>query len=78
MDFKQNWQVGPQLAFFVPGISFELLIKGQIRRLEEPSLRCVQLVHEEMHYIVQHAFSQALPSRVLTEREQRDPDIIHT
>ena len=32
----------------MPEISFELLVKRQIRRLEEPSLRCVELVHEEM------------------------------
>jgi hypothetical protein len=30
------------------------LVKRQIRRLEEPSLRCVELVHEEMQRIVQH------------------------
>ena len=49
---------GPRPALFVPEISFELLVKRQIRRLEEPSLRCVELVHEEMQRIVQHAFSQ--------------------
>ncbi len=56
---------GPRPALFVPEISFELLVKRQIRRLEEPSLRCVELVHEEMQRIVQHAFSQVtltLPS----------------
>ena len=35
-------------------MSFELLVKRQIRRLEEPSLRCVELVHEEMQRIIQH------------------------
>lgn len=49
---------GPRPALFVPEISFELLVKRQIRRLEEPSLRCVELVHEEMQRIVQHAFTQ--------------------
>lgn len=29
-------------------------MKRQIRRLEEPSLRCVELVHEEMQRIIQH------------------------
>jgi len=52
----------------VPEVSFELLVKRQIRRLEEPALRCVELVrqsieqsieciaqvHEEMQRIVQH------------------------
>lgn len=45
---------GPRPALFVPEISFELLVKRQIRRLEEPSLRCVELVHEELQRIIQH------------------------
>ncbi|XP_017466235.1 PREDICTED: dynamin-1-like protein isoform X1 [Rhagoletis zephyria] len=45
---------GPRPALFVPEVSFELLVKRQIRRLEEPSLRCVELIHEEMQRIVQH------------------------
>ncbi|XP_053973525.1 dynamin-1-like protein isoform X3 [Hylaeus volcanicus] len=45
---------GPRPALFVPEVSFELLVKRQIRRLEEPSLRCVELVHEEMQRIIQH------------------------
>ncbi|VDK53803.1 unnamed protein product [Anisakis simplex] len=45
---------GPRPTLFVPETSFELLVKRQIRRLEEPSLRCVELVHEELQRIVQH------------------------
>ncbi|CAG9563500.1 unnamed protein product [Danaus chrysippus] len=45
---------GPRPALFVPEVSFELLVKRQIRRLEDPSQRCVELVHEEMQRIVQH------------------------
>ncbi|CCD70525.1 Dynamin-1-like protein drp-1 [Caenorhabditis elegans] len=45
---------GPRPALFVPEVSFELLVKRQIQRLEEPSLRCVELVHEEMQRMVQH------------------------
>lgn len=44
---------GPRPALFVPEVSFELLVKRQIRRLEDPSLRCVELVHEEMQRIIQ-------------------------
>ncbi|XP_069183293.1 dynamin-1-like protein isoform X6 [Procambarus clarkii] len=44
---------GPRPALFVPEVSFELLVKRQIRRLEEPSMRCVELVHEEMQRIIQ-------------------------
>ena len=45
---------GPKPALFVPEVSFELLVKRQIRRLEEPSMRCIELVHEEMQRIIQH------------------------
>nr|CAG4650769.1 EOG090X01UE [Simocephalus serrulatus] len=45
---------GPRPALFVPEVSFELLVKRQIRRLEDPSLRCIELVHEEMQRIIQH------------------------
>jgi len=49
---------GTRPALFVPEISFELLVKRQIRRLEEPSLRCVELVHEEMQRMIQHCGTQ--------------------
>ncbi|XP_063711155.1 dynamin-1-like protein [Symsagittifera roscoffensis] len=44
---------GPRPALFVPEVSFELLVKKQITRLEDPCLRCVELVHEEMQRIIQ-------------------------
>uniref|UniRef100_A0A4X2LT96 Dynamin GTPase n=1 Tax=Vombatus ursinus TaxID=29139 RepID=A0A4X2LT96_VOMUR len=47
---------GPLPALFVPEVSFELLVKRQIKRLEEPSLCCVELVHEELQRIIQHSF----------------------
>lgn len=49
---------GPRPSLFVPEVSFELLVKRQIRRLEEPSLRCVELVHEEMQRIIQQCGAQ--------------------
>nr|CAH7729819.1 unnamed protein product [Callosobruchus chinensis] len=49
---------GPRPALFVPEVSFELLVKRQIARLEEPSLRCVELIHEEMQRIIQHCGSE--------------------
>lgn len=49
---------GPRPSLFVPEISFELLVKRQVRRLEEPSLRCVELVHEEMQRMIQHCGTQ--------------------
>ena len=37
---------------FVPEVAFEILSKQQIKRLESPSLQCVQLVFEELRRIV--------------------------
>jgi dynamin 1-like protein len=37
---------------FVPEVAFEVLSKQQIKRLESPSLQCVQLVFEELRRIV--------------------------
>ncbi|KAK9765727.1 Dynamin- GTPase protein [Basidiobolus ranarum] len=39
---------GPRASLFVPEIAFELLVKPQIKRLEHPSLRCVELAYEEL------------------------------
>ncbi|KAL1924107.1 uncharacterized protein VTP21DRAFT_7142 [Calcarisporiella thermophila] len=39
---------GPRATLFVPEITFELLVKPQIQLLEPPSLRCVELVYEEL------------------------------
>ena len=39
---------GPRPSLFVPEVAFELLVKPQIKLLEAPSLRCVELVYEEL------------------------------
>lgn len=44
---------GVRTAICVPDV-FELLVTGQIKRLEDPSLRCVELVHEEMGRFVRY------------------------
>ena len=40
---------GPRPALFVPEVSFELLVKRQIRRLQEPSTRYVKSRSTEKH-----------------------------
>lgn len=59
---------GPRPALFVPEVSFELLVKRQIKRLEEPSMRCVELVHEELQRIIQHcsSYSTQVNQEILT------------
>lgn len=39
---------GPRPSLFVPEIAFDLLVKPQIKLLEAPSIRCVELVYEEL------------------------------
>ncbi|KAF2754778.1 vacuolar sorting protein 1 [Pseudovirgaria hyperparasitica] len=39
---------GPSPALFVGTSAFEVIVKQQIRRLEEPSLKCVSLVYDEL------------------------------
>ncbi|KAG9019102.1 Dynamin- GTPase protein [Tulasnella sp. 427] len=39
---------GPRPSLFVPEVAFDLLVKPQIKLLEAPSLRCVEMVYEEL------------------------------
>jgi len=67
---------GPRPALFVPEISFELLVKRQINKLEEPSLRCVELVHEEMQRIIQHCLQQMLEIRRFPKLQDQIVDVV--
>lgn len=39
---------GPRPSLFVPELAFDLLVKPQIKLLEVPAQRCVELVYEEL------------------------------
>ena len=39
---------GPRPSLFVPEIAFDLLVKKQIVRLEEPSIQCCELIFDEL------------------------------
>ena len=57
---------GPRPSLFVPEIAFDLLVKPQIKLLEPPSLRCVELVYEELVKICHNctsAVSDVIQSR---------------
>ena len=43
---------GPRPSLFVPEISFDLLVRKQIARLEQPGLQCVDLAFDEMQRMV--------------------------
>jgi len=51
---------GPRPSLFLPEVAFELLVKPQIRLLEPPSLRCVELVYEELMKICHNSTSKEL------------------
>jgi dynamin 1-like protein len=42
---------GTRPALFVPEISFDILVRKQIQRLEQPGVQCVDLVYEELQRI---------------------------
>ncbi|KAI8079797.1 Dynamin central region-domain-containing protein [Halteromyces radiatus] len=42
---------GPRCSLFVPEMAFDLLIRPQIKLLEAPSLRCVELAFQELSKI---------------------------
>jgi len=47
-----NNSTGTKSSLFIPEDSFEQLVKRQIKLLEEPSLKCVDLVYEELKRII--------------------------
>ncbi|PRP81066.1 hypothetical protein PROFUN_11144 [Planoprotostelium fungivorum] len=51
---------GPKTALFVPEQSFELLVRQQISRLEDPCQQCVELVYEELQRMVSQVENKEL------------------
>ncbi|SPN97257.1 probable VpsA protein [Cephalotrichum gorgonifer] len=54
---------GSSPALFVGTAAFELIVKQQIKRLEDPSLKCVSLVYDELVRILSQLLSKALYRR---------------
>lgn len=51
---------GPRPSLFVPELAFDLLVKPQIKLLESPAQRCVELVYEELMKICHNCGSTEL------------------
>ena len=51
---------GSSPALFVGTTAFELIVKQQIKRLEEPSLRCVSLVYDELVRILSQLLTKQM------------------
>ncbi|KOS19191.1 Vacuolar protein sorting-associated protein 1 [Escovopsis weberi] len=54
---------GSSPALFVGTTAFELIVKQQIKRLEDPSLKCVSLVYDELVRILTQLLSKQLYRR---------------
>ena len=59
---------GTRASLFVPEVSFELLVKTQIKRLEAPAQQCVDLVYDEL----QRVASQCESSDIKRFEQLRD------
>ena len=59
---------GTRPALFVPEISFDILVKRQISRLEQPGIQCADLVYEELQRIA----SQSEPTELQRFPQLRD------
>jgi dynamin 1-like protein len=65
---------GTRAALFVPEVSFELLVKRQIARLEQPGQQCVDLVFDELLRVTSHC--QTLELRRFSPLRNRIVDAV--
>lgn len=61
---------GSSPALFVGTTAFELIVKQQIKRLEEPSLKCVSLVYDELVRILSQLLGKTLYRRYPSLKEK--------
>lgn len=59
---------GTRPALFVPEISFDILVRRQIRRLEQPGVQCVDLIYDELQRIA----AQSEPAELARYPNLRD------
>ena len=61
---------GSSPALFVGTTAFELIVKQQIKRLEEPSLKCASLVYDELVRILTQLLGKSLFRRYPSLKEK--------
>ncbi|CAF3443664.1 vacuolar protein sorting-associated protein 1 [Fusarium graminearum] len=61
---------GSSPALFVGTTAFELIVKQQIKRLEDPSLKCVSLVYDELVRILSQLLAKQLYRRYPSLKEK--------
>ncbi|QIX02281.1 hypothetical protein AMS68_007798 [Peltaster fructicola] len=67
---------GSSPALFVGTTAFEVIVKQQIKRLEEPSLKCVSLVYDELVRILSQLLNKPLFRRYPGLREKLNLTVI--
>jgi replication fork clamp-binding protein CrfC len=61
---------GSSPALFVPSSAFKILSKQQIKRLEEPSIKCVNMIHEELVRMLSEVLRKPVFKRFPVLRER--------
>lgn len=67
---------GPSPALFVGTTAFEVIVKKEIKRMEEPSLKCVSLVYDELVRILTQLLTKQLYRRYPTLKEKMHNTVI--
>lgn len=67
---------GSSPALFVGTEAFEVIVKQQIKRFEEPSLKCVSLVYDELVRIVSHILHKPIYKRYPNLRENLNDTMV--
>jgi vacuolar protein sorting-associated protein 1 len=67
---------GSSPALFVGTAAFEVIVKKEIRRLEDPSLKCVSLVYDELVRILNQLLSKQLYRRYPSLKEKLHGTVI--
>ncbi|KAG5438779.1 hypothetical protein PCANB_002499 [Pneumocystis canis] len=68
---------GSSPALFVGTAAFEVIVKQQIRRLEEPSIKCINLIYDELVRILTQLLGKQLFKRYPLLRERFHQVIIN-
>ncbi len=68
---------GSSPALFVGTTAFELIVKQQIKRLEEPSLKCVSLVYDELVRILGQLLNKSQFRRYPSLKEKMHAVVIN-
>lgn len=67
---------GSSPALFVGTEAFEVIVKQQIKRFEEPSLKCVSLVYDELVRILNHILQKPIYKRYPNLKEKLSETVV--